>query len=87
MKFLILAINLIKYYSKTNLVITRSGASVLAELTNAKIPFIAIPLPTSADNHQYKNAEFLCKKRLWIFIRGKKYKRKTVRFNHVIYER
>jgi UDP-N-acetylglucosamine--N-acetylmuramyl-(pentapeptide) pyrophosphoryl-undecaprenol N-acetylglucosamine transferase len=47
---------------KANLVITRSGASVLGELINVKIPFISIPLPTSADNHQYKNAEFYKKK-------------------------
>ncbi len=49
---------IIEYYSKVNLVITRSGASVLGELINVKIPFITIPLPTSADNHQFKNAEF-----------------------------
>ena len=54
--------NIIDYYSKSNLVITRSGASVLGELVNFKIPFISIPLPTSADNHQYKNAEFYSKK-------------------------
>ncbi len=54
--------NIIDYYSKTNLVITRSGASVLGELININIPFISIPLPTSADNHQYKNAEFYSKK-------------------------
>lgn len=53
---------IIEYYSKVNLVITRSGASVLGELINLKIPFIAIPLPTSADNHQQKNAEFYQKK-------------------------
>ena len=47
---------IIDYYSKANLVITRSGASVLGELINIKIPFISIPLPTSADNHQLKNA-------------------------------
>ena len=41
--------------------ITRAGASVLGELVNVKIPFIAIPLPTSADNHQHKNAEFTLK--------------------------
>ena len=46
------------YFSKINLAITRSGASVLAELINAKIPFITVPLPTSADNHQLKNAIF-----------------------------
>ena len=54
--------NIIDYYSKSNLVITRSGASVLGELINYKIPFISIPLPTSADNHQYKNAKFYFKK-------------------------
>jgi UDP-N-acetylglucosamine--N-acetylmuramyl-(pentapeptide) pyrophosphoryl-undecaprenol N-acetylglucosamine transferase len=54
--------NIINYYSKVNLVITRSGASVLGELINFKIPFISIPLTTSADNHQYKNAEFYSKK-------------------------
>ena len=62
MKFLILQIKFIDYYSKSNLVITRAGASVLGELINVKIPFIAIPLPTSADNHQHKNAEFYAKK-------------------------
>ena len=44
--------------SKTNLAITRSGSSILAELTNIKIPFIAVPLPSSADDHQFKNATF-----------------------------
>ena len=46
------------YYSKANLVITRSGASALGELINIKIPFISIPLPTSAENHQFKNAVY-----------------------------
>ena len=50
------------YYFKANLVITRSGASVLGELINIKIPFISIPLPTSADNHQFKNAIYYKKK-------------------------
>ena len=54
--------NIIEYYLKSNLVITRAGASVLGELINIKIPFISIPLPSSADNHQYKNAVFYLKK-------------------------
>tara|TARA_Y100000389_G_scaffold79027_1_gene75765 strand:+ start:11412 stop:12506 length:1095 start_codon:yes stop_codon:yes gene_type:complete len=49
---------IIDYYSQANLVITRSGASVLGELINAKIPFVSIPLPSSADNHQLKNASY-----------------------------
>ena len=63
--------NIDEYYSKSNLVITRSGASVLAELINVKIPFIAIPLPTSADNHQYKNAKFYEKKVMDFYWKNK----------------
>jgi len=48
--------NILEYFSKIDLAITRSGSSMLAELINTKIPFISIPLPTSADNHQLKNA-------------------------------
>ena len=51
-----------EYYSKANLVITRSGASVLGELINFKIPFICVPLPTSSDGHQLKNATYYIKK-------------------------
>ncbi len=53
---------ILEYYLNVNLVITRSGASVLGELINVKTPFISIPLPTSADNHQFKNAKFYSKK-------------------------
>ena len=48
--------NILNYFSKINLAITRSGSSMLAELINAKIPFISVPLPSSADDHQLKNA-------------------------------
>tara|TARA_X000000950_G_scaffold262443_1_gene333695 strand:- start:1 stop:1095 length:1095 start_codon:yes stop_codon:yes gene_type:complete len=68
--------NIVDYYSKSNLVITRSGASVLGELVNLKIPFISIPLPTSADNHQYKNAEFYSKKGYGNFLEEKDIKNK-----------
>ncbi len=54
--------DILEYFSKVNLAITRSGSSVLAELTNANIPFISVPLPTSADNHQLKNALYYQKK-------------------------
>ncbi len=50
--------NILDYFSKTNLAITRSGSSMLAELINAQIPFISVPLPTSADDHQLKNANY-----------------------------
>jgi UDP-N-acetylglucosamine--N-acetylmuramyl-(pentapeptide) pyrophosphoryl-undecaprenol N-acetylglucosamine transferase len=60
-----------EYYSKANLVITRSGASALGELINIKIPFISIPLPTSTDNHQFKNAAFYEKKGFGYLIEEK----------------
>ena len=39
-----------------DLAITRAGALTIAELMAAKLPAILIPLPTSAENHQYYNA-------------------------------
>ncbi|KAF0170089.1 MAG: UDP-N-acetylglucosamine--N-acetylmuramyl-(pentapeptide) pyrophosphoryl-undecaprenol [Limisphaerales bacterium] len=38
------------------LVVSRAGASSLAELAAMRVPAILVPLPTSADNHQYFNA-------------------------------
>ena len=53
---------ILDYFAKINLVITRSGSSISAELINSKIPFISVPLPSSADNHQLKNAIYYEKK-------------------------
>ena len=39
-----------------DLVISRSGASSLAEFAASKVPAILVPLPTAADNHQRANA-------------------------------
>jgi len=68
--------NIIEYYLKSNVVITRSGASVLGELININTPFISIPLPSSADNHQYKNAEFYLKKGYGYLLEEKDIKNK-----------
>jgi len=48
----------VKIIKDTDLGITRAGASTLAELSILNIPFLAIPLPTSKDNHQFENARF-----------------------------
>ena len=63
--------NLIKYFSQVNLAITRSGSSMLAELTNANIPFISVPLPSSSDNHQLKNALYYKTKKYSFLIEEK----------------
>lgn len=44
---------------RARLVISRSGAGSIAELTAAGLPSILVPLPTSADNHQLYNANWL----------------------------
>ncbi len=49
--------NFFNIIQKANLCITRSGASTLAELSVLQVPFVAVPLPTSKDNHQFENAE------------------------------
>lgn len=40
----------------SDLAITRAGAMTIAELEDARLPAIMIPLPSAADNHQYHNA-------------------------------
>ena len=50
--------NFFDILQETDLCITRAGASTLAELSVMNIPFIAVPLPTSKDNHQLENANF-----------------------------
>ena len=50
--------NLNLLIDQTDLCITRAGASSLAEISLSKKPFIAIPLPSSKDNHQLENANY-----------------------------
>ena len=48
-------LNIIK---KTDLAISRCGASSSAELVFTQTPFIAVPYPYAIDNHQYFNAQY-----------------------------
>ena len=50
--------DLITNIQQADLCITRAGASTLAELSLMNIPFIAVPLPKSKDNHQLENANY-----------------------------
>ena len=54
-------------YNQVDFAITRSGASTISELIFFNIPFLAIPLPKSKDNHQFYNAkEYFDKKLCWL---------------------
>jgi len=46
-------------YSQASLVVSRAGATTLAELCLLRKPAILVPYPHAADNHQEKNARML----------------------------
>jgi len=48
--------NLSDWYSEATLVISRAGATTLAELACAGCPTVLLPFPHAADNHQLANA-------------------------------
>jgi UDP-N-acetylglucosamine--N-acetylmuramyl-(pentapeptide) pyrophosphoryl-undecaprenol N-acetylglucosamine transferase len=47
------------YFARADLVLCRSGASTVAEITAAAKPAIFVPFPLAADDHQRRNAEAL----------------------------
>ena len=63
--------DLSKYYQKSDIAITRCGASSIAELVNLRIPFVAVPLPSSIDNHQLKNAKYFNEKNYCFLLEQK----------------
>ena len=51
--------NMLNILHKTDLIITRAGASTISEITSLAIPSILVPSPYVANNHQYYNAKEL----------------------------
>ena len=80
--------NLSNSIQSADLCITRAGASTLAELSVINTPFIAIPLPTSKDNHQLENAKFYEKNGCcWIVEQDNLCKKIEDIFNNLLLER
>ncbi len=52
------AISLIDLYPYINLLVTRAGATTMAEILGARIPSILIPSPYVTRNHQFMNAQY-----------------------------
>jgi len=77
--------NILEYFSQAELVITRSGSSITAELINCKIPFISIPYPHSTDSHQDKNAAYFEKKGYSFLIKEKEINEKLLPLIKLIY--
>ncbi len=46
-------------YRRADLVVSRAGATTLAEITAFGLPMMLIPYPFAADDHQRKNGEYL----------------------------
>lgn len=51
--------NSLEEMAKSNLIISRSGATTLFEIIGLNVPTILIPSPNVTNNHQYHNAEML----------------------------
>lgn len=60
--------DMLSVMKKTDLMVTRTGASTIAEITALGIPSVLIPSPYVTHNHQYKNALVLEKKNAGIII-------------------
>lgn len=60
--------DMLSVMKKTDLMVTRTGASTIAEITALGIPSVLIPSPYVTHNHQYKNALVLEKKNAGVII-------------------
>jgi len=64
--------DMLSVMKKTDLIITRAGASTIAEITAIGLPSILIPSPYVTHNHQYKNALVLEKHGAGIIVEEEK---------------
>ena len=51
--------NMVNFLHNVDVMVTRAGASTIAEILGANIPSILVPSPYVANNHQYFNAKEL----------------------------
>ena len=63
--------NMTRLMKKTDVLVTRAGASTLSEVIALKVPSILIPSPYVTNNHQYKNAYDLTSKKAAIMLEEK----------------
>ncbi len=63
--------NLVGLLKKTDVLVSRAGASTLSEICSLNVPSILVPSPYVTENHQFKNAMDLVKKEAALMIEEK----------------
>lgn len=66
--------NMTRIMKKTDIMVSRAGASTLSEIISLQVPSILIPSPYVAENHQFKNAMDLIDKKAALMIEEKNLK-------------
>ena len=66
--------NIHQLMEESDFAITRAGSSSISEMIAMELPFVAIPLPKSLDNHQFYNAEYFKKKNCCWLIEQKDFR-------------
>ncbi|MGE5455614.1 MAG: undecaprenyldiphospho-muramoylpentapeptide beta-N-acetylglucosaminyltransferase [Ignavibacteriales bacterium] len=66
--------NMARVMKKTDIMISRAGATTISEIIALQIPTILIPSPNVTNNHQYKNAMDLIESKACILLEEKNLK-------------
>lgn len=70
--------NMAQVLKKTDLIVSRAGASSISEITALGLPSILIPSPYVTHNHQFKNAKSLEERGATVIIEEDKYDSKLL---------
>ena len=70
--------NMLNVLKSCDLIVTRAGASTIAEITAIGLPGILVPSPYVANNHQYYNAMELVNKNAAILLEEKEFNRNNL---------
>ena len=70
--------NMTRIMKRTDLIVTRAGASTLSEIIALQIPSILIPSPYVPNNHQFKNAMDLVNENAAVLIEEKNLNKDTL---------
>ena len=70
--------NLINLMKDCDLIVSRAGASTIAEITAIGLPAILVPSPYVTNNHQYKNAKELEDRGACVIVSEEDFSSKTI---------